>query len=281
MARLPSVVQAVLNDYLILFNKYLPNTMKGVYLHGSISLDAYVNNSSDIDFIAVTRRRMTSEDAESLFLIHKELALTYPKPEMDGVYITQEEIGKLSTNNTNEYQENAYYNSGELKFGEYFNFNPITWYLFKHMGISVMGSDTASFDVTISLHQLSSYVHSNMNSYWMGRVSGLENSIEDVMNYPTEIIDNEIEWSVLGLLRQYYTLRESGITSKQEAGEYGLQHLQDEWHKIISEAMNIRDGLRVSLFNSEEERIKHTLEFAKYIISYCNDLFFPTNLNHT
>jgi hypothetical protein len=281
MARLPRVVQAVLNDYLILFNKYLPNTMEGVYLHGSISLDAYVNNSSDIDFIAVTCRRMTPEDAGSLYLIHKELALQYPKPEMDGVYIIQEEIGKLSTSETNEYQENAYYNNGELNFGEYFNFNPITWYLIKHKGISFMGPDPASFDVTISLHQLSSYVLSNMNSYWTGRTRGMENSIEDIMKYPTEIIDNEIEWSVLGLLRQYYTLRESGITSKQEAGEYGLQHLQDEWHNIIREAMNIRDGLRVSLFNSEEERIKLTLEFAKYLISNCNDMFFPTNINHT
>lgn len=281
MARLPRVVQAVLNDYLILFNKYLPNTMEGVYLHGSISLDAYVNNSSDIDFIAVTRRRMTSKDDESLHLIHKELALTYPKPEMDGVYITQEEIGKLSTSDTNEYKENAYYNNGELRFGEYFNFNPITWYLFKHKGISVRGPDTASFDVSISLHQLSSYVHSNINSYWMGRISGIEKSIEDVINYPTEIIDNEIEWSVLGLLRQYYTLREYGITSKQEAGEYGLQHLHDEWHNIIREAMNIRNGLKGSLFNSEEERIKHTLGFAKYLISICHDMYLPTNLYPT
>jgi Domain of unknown function (DUF4111) len=281
MARVPRVVQSVLNDYLILFNKYLPNTIKGLYLHGSISLDAYVNNSSDIDFIAVTSRQMTSKDAESLYLVHKELALTYPKPEMDGVYIIQEEIGKLNTCDTNEFQENAYYNNGELKFGEYFNFNPITWYLFKHKGISVMGTDTASFDVTISIHQLSSYVLSNMNSYWTGRTRGLENSIEDVMNYPTEIIDNEIEWSVLGLLRQYYTLREYGITSKQEAGQYGLQHLHDEWHHIIREAMNIREGLKVSLFNSEEERIKHTLGFAKYLISYCNDMFSPVNFNHT
>jgi DNA-binding MarR family transcriptional regulator len=55
-----------------------------------------VNNSSDIDFIAVTSRRMTSKDTESLNLVHKELALTYLKSEMDGVYIIQKEIGKLS-----------------------------------------------------------------------------------------------------------------------------------------------------------------------------------------
>ncbi|RBP07840.1 hypothetical protein DET59_101208 [Rossellomorea aquimaris] len=50
---------------------------------------------------------------------------------------------------------------------------------------------------------------------------------------------------------------------------------------IIREAMNIGDGLKVGLFNSEEERIKHTLGFAKYLISYCNDMFSPVNFNHT
>lgn len=275
MARVPGVVQTVLNDYLISFNKYLPNTIEGVYLHGSISLDAYVNNFSDIDFIAVTSRRMTSKDAESLYLIHKELALKYPKPEMDGVYIIQEELGKLSTSATNEYQENAYYNNGELKFGEYFNFNPITWYLFKHKGISVMGPDTSSFDLTISIHQLCSYVLSNMNSYWTGRTRGIENSIKDIMNYPTEIIDNEIEWSVLGLLRQYYTLRENEITSKQEAGEYGLQHLHDEWHNIIREAMNFR-------LNIIAIAIQVFAIFTKLILLFLiGSMCFPTNFNHT
>jgi hypothetical protein len=59
-------------------------------------LDANVNNFIDIDFIAVTSRRMTSKDTESLNLLYKVLALTYPKSEMDGVYIIQKERGKLS-----------------------------------------------------------------------------------------------------------------------------------------------------------------------------------------
>jgi hypothetical protein len=259
------MVEAVLQDYLVLCNKYLPSTIEGLYLHGSIVLDAYVNNSSDIDFISVTRRRITEKDSDILTLIHKELALEYPKPEMDGVYIIQEDICNIDEN-----QDYAYYNNGVLNFGEYFNFNPITWYLFKHKGISVMGPDTTSFKVDISSQQLCSYVLTNMNTYWAGRVHVMENSIKKVKYFSSDMIDYEIEWSVLGLLRQYYTLRECDIISKQNAGEYGLHHLPEEWHSIIKEAMNIRSGLKLSLFNTEHERIHNTIRFLKYLISHCN-----------
>jgi hypothetical protein len=81
-----------------------------------------------------------------------------------------------------------------------------------------------------------------MNSYWAQRTQRIENSIEEVINLPIEDIDNEIDWSVLGLLRQNYTLREHDIISKLGAGEYGLQHVPFEWNKIIKEAINIRRG---------------------------------------
>ncbi|WP_299736826.1 aminoglycoside adenylyltransferase domain-containing protein [Rossellomorea sp. y25] len=267
MSRFPKMVEAVLQDYLALCNKYLPRTIEGLYLHGSIVLDAYVNNSSDIDFISVTRRRMTEKDSDILTLIHKELALKYPKPEMDGVYIIQEDIC-----NIDEKQDYAYYNNGVLNFGEYFNFNPITWYLFKHKGISVIGPDTTSFKVDISSQQIYSYVLTNMNTYWAERVHVMENSIKELKRFRSDMIDDEIEWSVLGLLRQYYTLSEYDIISKQNAGEYGLQHLPEEWHSIIKEAMNIRSGLKVSLFNTEHERIHKTIKFLKYLISHCNEM---------
>jgi hypothetical protein len=50
------------------------------------------------------------------------------------------------------------------------------------------------------------------------------------------VTDEEIEWTVLGLL----TLRENDIISKLGAGEYALQQMQEEWHGITREAINIR-----------------------------------------
>ncbi|MBT2682314.1 nucleotidyltransferase domain-containing protein [Bacillus sp. ISL-37] len=126
---IPMIVEKVLKDYINLFNEHLPETIEGLYIHGSIALNAYVEDSSDIDFITLTNRRLTEEDSEALSSIHTTIANKYKKPEMDGVYAVREDMGKLS--NAGKY---PYYNNGELLFGNYFNFNPITWWTLKNKG---------------------------------------------------------------------------------------------------------------------------------------------------
>lgn len=271
MTDVSKIVESVLKEYLILFNKHLPDTIEGLYLHGSIALNAYMHESSDIDFITVTNRRLTEQDSDTLTYIHKTLEEIYPKPEMDGVYIVKEDMGKTESNSSDNLV-NPYYNNGEVHVREYFNFNPITWYLFKHKGIKVIGQETTSYKIELSSQEMCMYVLDNMNSYWAGRLQWIENSIDDVKEYSSIMIDKEVEWSVLGILRQYYTLKELDITSKQGAGEYGLENLPECWHRIIREAMNIRSGFQGRNFTSEVERINYTIGLLKYIIHHCNEL---------
>ncbi|MDL4839964.1 hypothetical protein [Aquibacillus rhizosphaerae] len=137
--RIPPIVDAVLNEYINLFNEFLPGTMEGLYLHGSIALDAYVHNSSDIDFITITNRPLTDQNAETISYIHSTIAKKYKKPEMDGVYILWKDLGKLYLD-SNDYDCNyLFYNNEKLSFGNYFNFNPITWWLIKNKGINILG----------------------------------------------------------------------------------------------------------------------------------------------
>ncbi|TYS13543.1 hypothetical protein FZC78_21530 [Rossellomorea vietnamensis] len=48
--------------------------LEGLYLHGSIVLDAYVKDCSDIDFAAVTRNRLAEAEIHTLKKIHEEIA---------------------------------------------------------------------------------------------------------------------------------------------------------------------------------------------------------------
>nr|WP_245243402.1 aminoglycoside adenylyltransferase domain-containing protein [Mesobacillus selenatarsenatis] len=96
-------------------------------------------------------------------------------------------------------------------------------------------------------------------------------SFEQLIQLPTEQIDFEIEWTVLGLLRQFYTIKENDIVSKLAAGEYGLTQLPVEWHNIIKEAMNIRKDKKERVFNSERDRLDHAVRLSKYLINHCNE----------
>jgi len=265
--RIPRVVDKVLNEYINLFNEYLPETMEGLYIHGSIALNAYVDDSSDIDFITLTNRRLTEEDSAALSYIHTTIANKYNKPEMDGVYAVQEDIGKLNNNSNDNY---PYYNNGELRFGDYFNFNPITWWVLKEKGIAILGTELKDYQFEIKPQDLSSYVLENMNTYWAKRTQMAENSMDHLVKLPTDKIDFEIEWTVLGLLRQFYTIKEYDAISKLDAGKYGLKQIPVEWHNIIKEAMNIRNGVQEKIFSSEMERMDLTLRFSKFLIEQCN-----------
>lgn len=276
MRKMPVSVQTVLNEYIALLHERLPNTLEGLYLQGSIALNAYVNNSSDIDFITVINRRLSEGEVRILSEIHKTIASKHQKPEMDGVYVMWKDIGKLEADDNNY----PYYNEGTLGYGAYFN--SITWWILKTNGISIIGPEPSTLKFEIDSQHLVSYVIENMNTYWAGRVQRIENAMDNKLYPLTSEIDDEIEWSVLGLLRQYYTLKEHSIISKLGAGEYALLHMPMEWHPIIKEAINIRKGVKIKIFTSDEERINMTLQFSKYIIQYCNsDLVHEISLNFT
>ncbi|MBO0586917.1 aminoglycoside adenylyltransferase domain-containing protein [Sporosarcina sp. E16_8] len=267
MRKIPAVVQNVLNDYIDLLHQLLPNTLEGLYIHGSIALNAYVNDSSDIDFIAIINRRLSKSEVGVLSEIHGMIASNYQNPKMDGAYIMWEDIGKLDAAD-NKY---PFYNGGTLSFGAYFN--SITWWILKTSGISIIGPEPTALRIEVDPLHLVSYVSENMNTYWEQRIRKIESSIEQIPQLATEEIDIEIEWSVLGLLRQYYTLKEHSIVSKLGAGEYALLHMPEEWHQIIREAINVRKGVKTEIFISDEERIDMALRFSKYIIRYCNRCF--------
>ncbi len=269
MFKLPQIVETVMNEYKGLFNEYLPNTLVGLYLHGSIALNAF-EVGSDIDFITVTSRHLMENEVGVLSKIHRIIARKYKTPEMDGVYITWEELGKVK----NDYQNHFYYNNGHLSYGPYFNFNPVTWFLFAKKGITLLGPASSEFELKLPLKQLKSYVYTNMNTYWFDRVQWLESSFDEVLDISFNDMREETDWTVLGLLRQYYTLAEGDIISKTGAGRYGLIHMPMEYHQIIKEAIHARSGDKESLYNSNKERLDSIISFSKYLIDYSRR-FYP------
>ena len=55
--RVPKQVKEVLNSYFEKIEKKLPNKLESLYLFGSVSIGAYQEGLSDIDFYAVTKEK--------------------------------------------------------------------------------------------------------------------------------------------------------------------------------------------------------------------------------
>ena len=57
----------------------LPGLLEAFYLDGSLALEDFNERWSDIDFIAVLRRRCTQPEVALLHAIHHRLERTYPR----------------------------------------------------------------------------------------------------------------------------------------------------------------------------------------------------------
>lgn len=260
--KIPNDVINMMNQYKALFNHYFEDELIGIYLHGSLVLDDYKPGVSDIDFITVTKSSFTVKDLEKVSQIHSKFTDRFKNTLLDGVYITQDEIGKMYNHAEDK---NLYYNEGEVAFDRYFNFNPVTWHLFKNNGINIYGPDTSKFAVEVTEVELRHYVLKNMKMYWTNRVNKLAQA-HGWKAVPEGLVDEEVEWTVLGLLRQFYTLKENSIVSKSGAGNYGLNQLDNMWHSIIKEALNIRNNIPQSITKTSEERINELIDFSNNLI---------------
>ncbi|MEZ2736996.1 aminoglycoside adenylyltransferase domain-containing protein [Aneurinibacillus aneurinilyticus] len=261
-------VQNILSAYISLFHERIPNTLEGLYLHGSIALNAYINGSSDIDFIAIINRQLTEAEVKILSHTHQELKNKYKETEMVGCYLFWEDIGKKQT----ETKKCLYVNEGKIGWSNHV-INPITWWILKNKGISIIGPDIASFHFDIDESDLANYVLNNMNTYWLNRINTIERFKRIAPLLPNKFLDQEIQWSITGMLRQFYTLREHEIISKVGAGKYAINYMPERWHNLIKEAISIQEGLDIRYYNSKKHRINDTIQCMNYILNYCNKMY--------
>jgi hypothetical protein len=262
---LPAPIQPLLNDYVHLLEKELPGFVTGLYLHGSIALGAFNIHLSDIDFIAFITRHPTTRDLASLRAIHQTITTNHPRWALEGSYLQWGDLGKLE----NTIAPFPFYHDTQFEEAGKFDVNSVTWWVLKHRGIALIGPESHTLPLEVDWDLLVTRMQENLNSYWMSFT-------RDPKRIAWFFTDFGIEWTVLGVLRQYYTFIEQDITSKTGAGEYALAHLPIKWHRLIREAIRIRKQANTShdqsFYKSRGARALEAHTFLRYIIDSCNSL---------
>jgi hypothetical protein len=253
-SRIPELVTPLLDSYMSLMNTELPGLMCGFYIQGSIALDAFNEHFSDVDFITIVRRAPSESDVERLKAIHQTLEGKYPRWSLEGSYVHLN--GTVITPYLN-------YHDKVLRPDTYVDVNDVTWWVLKNRGIALFGPEPNQLDLGVNWNVLIANMRHNLNTYWVqytrkpSRIAWL-------------LTDYGIQWAVLGVLRQFYSFNEHSITSKTGAGEYGLAHLSNKWHRLIQEALNIRNKTGRSLYNLRVLRAVEALRFLTFLIHLCN-----------
>ncbi|CAG7632459.1 hypothetical protein PAESOLCIP111_03382 [Paenibacillus solanacearum] len=271
---IPSNVEPAIRMWCRALEAALPDRLESVYLYGSIALGAYVEGSSDVDFIAFVKRPLSVEDLAAIAGIHEAVDQAWPGLQFMGSYIRREDafkeggaIGAVP----------SYFNGRLHPNGEHADLNPVTWWMMKKHGLCVHGMETPFAD-EVSAETLVRYVIGNMNTYWAQQIGRLEQRLRALPDgsdgeLPFELLDEAAEWCVLGLLRQHYTIARRDVTSKLGAGAYGLAQVPERWHGLIREALAVKRREPWRLYGSQLARLRDLTELLRFIETDANRLY--------
>lgn len=251
--RIPEIVHPLLHDYTERLLSELPDLVCGVYLYGSMALSGFEEATSDIDFVTLLHRGLTTEETEKLHSIHHDLVKSNPiAKRMDGMYIKREDIGKTNS----DLEPYPYCDSGTFNASGHYDVNHVTWWLIKQHGIRVTGQSIDELNISTQWFDVGETMKYNIHDYWAPKGKK--------MRY--FLLNGWVEFAVFTLCRIYYSLMHQDIIPKRKAVEHALQELPPVWHTLLKEAMRIRyQPNESSLYSSRIKRAKETQRFIRYI----------------
>jgi predicted nucleotidyltransferase len=252
---LPSL-HPFLIEYLKTITTLFPNQIEGAYLYGSLCLGAYQEGKSDIDLLVVLNRNLTTEEIKRLRKAHKQLRKYYYGRLMDGMYLSVADLGKQN----HELDPYPYCFKGKIKFG-YWDVNAVTWWLLKHKGIRLYGTDISELDIPVHWGHVIDTMKYNLNEYWMPKT-------KQTFSF---LVDEMVEFCVLTLSRIICTYEFGEILAKQDAVKKAQDLVPIQWQLLLKEGLRIRiNPQSASLYPS---RIKRARE-CKAWIAYVKKLYF-------
>lgn len=263
-ADIPEGVKPLVDEYIATIEAELPGFMSAFYLHGSIALGDFHPRFSDIDFIAVINRPSTTTDLAGLKRIHHALKQKYPQGNLSGSYLQWHDLGRAKA----DLQPHPHCHNGVVKVTDFQEMEFVTWWTLKSHGLALIGPEPQELSFTLDWNEFMVATRENMNTYWV-------RFTREPVRMAWLFWDYGIQWAVLGVLRQFYSLNEHDIASKTRAGEYGLARLPESWQRIIQEAINVRNQsqMRSSLYGSRLNRAVEAQRFLRFLIDLCNARF--------
>lgn len=242
-------------QFLDLIDSSAPGLVQGLYLRGSLGFGEYWPGQSDIDFTAVLSGRPDSDQLAALAAAHDAVHAARPTPHFDGFHLLREDLARPPEQcpHIPIMFEGSFQPSGQS-----YDVNPVSWHELARHGISVRGPALSEQDVWTDDAALRAFSYGNLGSYWAG-------TAESLSRHPREASEPAVTaWCVLGVSRLHHLLVTGTLTSKGGAGRYALTAFGPQWHRIITEALRVREepDERSSYAREPEARSRDTTEFT-------------------
>lgn len=235
MQHLPLDVQLIITQFSNELRGIAPDFVSGLYITGSVVLDDFHSDKSDIDFVVVCHNLDLPKLQSMLARIHKKMEANPKAAALNGVYLIPDHLDV----NKSHHRKILRYQKGRVEEVS-FDMAPILLYELKTTGMTVRGIGIEELKIRIDFDNVKEFMFKNINSYWKKWVDDHSSILKKKILLI--LFPRLTEWGVLGVARQYCTLMTGRIASKTAAGHFVLDHVSAEQQKIVREAIQIRSN---------------------------------------
>lgn len=243
----------------------LDGNLSGIYLHGSLAMGGFHPKKSDIDVIVVTKRPLeilTQKDLAQLFLAHSDNP--YPV-EISFLYkdqLTSWQHPCPYDFHYSEYWREKYTDALTQRKDELFSDSikvdgdlAAHFMILNTRGIVLSGKP---IEDVFSKVPKEDYLDSILNDY--------EECLEEIYRKPV--------YAVLNMLRVLWYLKEGKVSSKEEAGNWGVTRLPEKLGPIVQKANESYRKNGVEVFSEDELK-----RYKRYIRKEVEELIQGENQN--
>ena len=215
-------------EHLDRLDRAVPGLVVGLYVIGSAVLDDYHPGRSDLDLVAQTTHRPTSDEFAAITTAHQG-----DGTHVEAVYVTSDwpDVGP-----------SPYVRDGQPHYEDAHKLSAITRLQLAAYATTLRG-DPPSLPIDVPAAR--EYCRGNLTSYWLPLLDRVAPLLDQ--RGPDDPVDTgSAIWIGLGPVRLWHTLRTGEIVSKSRAGELAAGHWPD-LAPCLTDIVAVRRGAAIPL----------------------------------
>lgn len=230
----------------------------GLYLHGGLALGEWIEGKSDVDFTATLARVPGEDDVAALQAAHATVAATHgDAPVLDGAHVLASDLARAPDACPD--RPTVFLHTFET--AGRFSLSPVAWHELARHGVTVSGPAIETLGIWTDDEVLRTHTIDNLDTYWRRQV---EHGTADPAVASS---DFACEWVVPGVARLHHLLVTRAQTAKSLAVRWGLGFYPIRWHRVLREALHLREGAYGPQYDDAAERGRDVLAFASDVIA--------------
>jgi hypothetical protein len=230
--------------------RVLGDTLVGLYLTGSLSYGGFDPASSDIDFLALCRRRPSADEIATLAVLHRDIASQTPRwaERIEGGYIWESMLSSLEPpSNSRPYINGGAMWTPEPVYGQEWTMNLFVLY---ECGVALFGPPAAEVFPSVTMRQMRQASLRALHEEWEPLLADDSRQLDDP-HYQAYI--------TLTLCRILHTQNVDGVASKRDAAQWVKETCGDTVRRTVERAEQWEVGQQFDMRGEVLNLLRFTL----------------------